>query len=109
MLQINLVHINEAIPLAEFGHGHLVFACADVAAWRAAEDKLRAEGAIEDVTVTENGAAIARITGMTIRGTQTVENRGGGITAHVYTEGGLYDLDSGEYAEAGRILLGEEV
>ena len=29
---------------------------------------------------------------MSIRGTQTVENRGGGITAHVYTEGGLYDL-----------------
>lgn len=107
MLALNLA-TNETIDLAEFGHGHLVFTCADVAAWRTVEDKLRAEGAIEDVTVTENGAAIARITGMTIRGTQTVENRGGGITAHVYTEGGLYDLDSGDYAQAGRILLGEE-
>lgn len=107
MLVLNLA-TNETIDLAEFGHGHLIFTCADVPAWRTIEDKLRTEGAIEDVTVTDNGVAIANITGMSIRGTQTVENRGGGITAHVYTEGGLYNLDSGEYAEAGRILLGEE-
>ena len=107
MLQLRLA-TNEEIGLSEFAHGHLVFSCADISDWHAIEDKLREQGAVEDVTVTDNGATIAHITGTSIRGTQTVENRGGGITAHVYTEGGLYDLDSGEYAEAGRILMGEE-
>jgi len=30
------------------------------------------------------------------------------VTGHFYLQGGTYDLDGGEYAQAGRILLGEE-
>ena len=107
MLEIKLA-TNETIGLAEFGHGHLVFDCADIAAFRAIEEKLRAEGALSSVTVTENDAAIAAIDGMTIAGTQTVENQDGTVTGHVYLRGGIYDLDAGEYAQAGRIMLGEE-
>ena len=55
-----------------------------------------------------DGQTIATITGMQIASTQTVANTDGSITEHIYTRGGTYDLDGGEYAQAGRILLGEE-
>lgn len=107
MLEINLA-TNETIGLAEFGHGHLVFDCADLAAFREVEGKIREEGALASVEVTDNGALIAAIDGMTVAGTQTVENLDGTVTGHVYLRGGVYNLDAGDYAQAGRILLGEE-
>ena len=107
MLQIKLA-TNETIGLAEFGHGHLVFDCADIAAFREVEGKIREEGALTSVEVADNGAPIAAIDGMTVAGTQTVENPDGTVTGHVYLRGGIYNLDAGEYAQAGRILLGEE-
>lgn len=107
MLEINLA-TNETIGLAEFGHGHLVFDCADLAAFRVIEGKIREEGALASVEVTDNGAPIAAIDGMTVKGTQTVENLDGTVTGHVYLRGGVYNLDAGDYAQAGRILLGEE-
>lgn len=45
---------------------------------------------------------------MEIAGTQTMVNSDGSITGHIYTQGSTYVLDGGEYAQAGRILLGEE-
>lgn len=98
----------EEITLAEFGHDHLVILSADLAAFRSIEDKLHASGALDSVTVTSDGGTIAEITGMEIAGAQTVENNDGSITGHIYTRGSTYVLDSGEYAQAGRILLGEE-
>ena len=69
---------------------------------------MHAEGALDAVSVTDGGTKIAEITGMQITGAQTVGNTEGTVTGHFYTRGGTYALDGGEYAEAGRILLGEE-
>ena len=90
----------EEITLAEFGHDHIVLLCADLEEFRETEDKIRADGALDSVEVTSDGEKIAQITGLQITGAQTVGN--------IYTRGGTYDLDGGEYAQAGRILLGEE-
>lgn len=106
MIQMHLA-TDETIDLASFGHEHLVVTCKDIPAFREVEDKLRAGGALETVEVTDSGAEIALITGMQISGTQTVANLDGTVTGHFYMRGGTYDLDAGEYAQAGRILLGE--
>ena len=98
----------EEIALTEFGHNHLVLLCEDISAFRAVEDKLHAQGALESVQITTRGEVIADITGMEIAGTQTMVNSDGSITGHIYTQGSTYVLDGGEYAQAGRILLGEE-
>ena len=99
---------DEEIVLAEFGHGHVVVLCDDLDAFRGVEDKLHANGALDAVTVTSDGEEIAKITGMQITGAQTVCNNDGSVTGHIYTRGSSYELDGGVYAQAGRILLGEE-
>lgn len=98
----------EEISLAEFGYNHIVVLCEDLEAFRAVEDKVMEEGALSSVEVTDDGQKIAAISGMRITGAQTVSNSDGSTTGHFYTLDGTYDLDGGEYAEAGRILLGEE-
>ena len=98
----------EEIDLAEFGHNHLVVLCESLAAFRTVEDKVMAEDALARVEVADNEQTIAAITGMRITGAQTVDNGDGSVTGHFYTTGGTYELGVGEYAEAGRILLGEE-
>lgn len=98
----------DEVGLAEFGHNHLVVLCESLEAFREIEDKVIAEGALASVEVTDNDQTIAAITGMRITGAQTVDNGDGSVTGHFYTTGGTYELDGGEYAEAGKILLGEE-
>lgn len=98
----------DEIALAEYGHDHIVVLCADLEEFRTAEDQIRAAGALDNVEVTSDGELIAKVTGLQIMGAQTVANNDGSITGHIYTKGGTYDLDGGEYAQAGRILLGEE-
>ena len=97
----------EEIDLAEFGHNHLVVLCESLAAFRTVEDKVMAEDALAPVEVADNEQTIAAISGMRITGAQTVDNGDGSVTGHFYTTGGTYEL-GGDYAEAGRILLGEE-
>lgn len=97
----------EEIALAEFGHDHIVMLCEDLEEFREKEDKIRTDGALDSVEVTSDGEKIAQITGLQITGAQTVGNTDGTVTGHFYMTGGTYDL-GGEYAEAGRILLGEE-
>lgn len=94
--------------ISEFGHEHIVFVRDNIEECRLAENALTASGALDTVTVEADGQTIATITGMQIAGTQTIANLDGSITEHIYTRGGTYDLDGGEYAQAGRILLGEE-
>ena len=96
---------DEEITISDFGHGHIVLLCEDLTAFRAIEDKLH-EG-FDSFTVTADGETIASVSGAEITGAQTVCNSDGSITAHIYSSGGTYDLDGGEYATAGRILLGE--
>lgn len=45
----------EEISLAEFGHNHLVLLCEDLSAFRAVEDKLHAQGALDSVQITTRG------------------------------------------------------
>lgn len=97
----------EEVVLAEFGHNHLVVLCDNLAAFRTVEDKVIAEGALATVEVTDNDQTIAAISGMKLTGAQTVDNGDGSVTGHFYTTCGTYEL-GGDYAEAGRILLGEE-
>ena len=95
-------------PISDFGHEHIVFVRDNIEECRLVENAMMAAGALDTVTVEADGQTIATITGMQIAGTQTVANTDGSITEHIYTRGGTYDLDAGEYAQAGRILLGEE-
>lgn len=106
MIQMHLA-TGETIALQEFGHEHLVVTCANLQEFREVEDKIRAAGALDAVEITDNGETIASITGLQAAGTQTVANLDGTLTGHFYMRGGVYDLDGGEYAQAGRILLGE--
>ena len=96
---------DEEITISDFGHGHIVLLCEDLTAFREIEDKLH-EG-FDSFTVEADGEIIASVSGAEITGAQTVCNSDGTITAHIYSSGGTYDLDGGEYAQAGRILLGE--
>lgn len=99
---------HDEIDLAEFGHGHLVVLTEDLEAFRMIHDTLLEDGAMDEITVTDSGQTIAIIRDARITGAQTVANTDGTVTGHFYLTGGTYDLDGGEYAQAGRILLGEE-
>lgn len=106
-MRVNLA-TGSTFTISEFGHEHIVFVRNTIEECRLVENTLMADGALDAVTVETDGGTIATITGMQIAGTQTVANTDGSITEHIYTRGGTYDLDAGEYAQAGRILLGEE-
>jgi hypothetical protein len=92
---------------AEFAHEHIVITCESLEDFRTIEDMMNEDGALDKVEATAGGQTIATITGMQMAGAQTVANTDGSVTGHIYTRGGTYELD-GEYAQAGRILLGEE-
>lgn len=96
---------DEEITISDFGHGHIVLLCEDLGTFRTIEDKLHS--GFDSFTVEADGGIIASVSGAEITGAQTVCNSDGTITAHIYSSGGTYDLDGGEYAQAGRILLGE--
>ena len=62
---------------------------------------------LSEVEITEDGERTARIAELVLAGTQTRTNPDDNtITGHFYFDAGYYVPD--EYAEAGRILLGEE-
>lgn len=96
---------DEEITISDFGHGHIVLLCDDLETFRTIEDKLHS--GFDAFTVEADGEIIASVSGADITGAQTVCNSDGSITGHIYSSGGTYDLDGGEYAQAGRILLGE--
>lgn len=92
---------------AEFAYEHIVITCESLEDFRTIEDMMNEDGALDKVEATAGGQTIATITGMQMAGAQTVANTDGSVTGHIYTRGGTYEL-GGEYAQAGRILLGEE-
>lgn len=92
---------------SEFAHEHIVVECVDLEEFRSIEDMMSEDGALETVEAEADGQTIATITGMQISGAQTVANTDGSVTGHIYTKGGTYEL-GGEYAQAAKILLGEE-
>lgn len=94
-----------AIDLVEAGLSkHFVVLCNDANAFKAIWDEMT-EDNLSEVRITEYGETVRVITGMTLAGTQTIENPDGTITGHFYMQGGEYAED--EYAQAGRILMGE--
>lgn len=105
-LQMKL-NTGETIPIKETGYEHIVVLCDSLEEFRQIHDAMLAGAALDSVEITANGEPIATITGMRIAGTQTVSNLDGTVTGHFYTAGGTYEL-GGDYAEAARILLGEE-
>ena len=106
MTQIKL-GTGRTFEAAEFAHEHIVVTCGSLEDFRTIEDMMGEDGALDTVEAIADGQTIATITGMQISGAQTVANTDGSITGHIYTLGGTYEL-GGEYAQAGRILLGEE-
>lgn len=99
---------HDVINLAEFGHGHLVVVTEDLESFRNIHDAMLEDGAMAEITVKDGDQTIAIIHDAQITGAQTVANTDGTVTGHFYLTGGTYDLDGGEYAQAGKILLGEE-
>lgn len=106
MTQIKL-GTGRTFEAAEFAHEHIVVTCGSLEDFRTIEDMMGEDGALDTVEAIADGQTIATITGMQISGAQTVANADGSVTGHIYTRGGTYEL-GGEYAQAGRILLGEE-
>lgn len=95
-----------AIDIVEAGATkHFVVTCANADAFKDIWDMMTDEN-LSEVQIVEEGTVINTIAGMTLNGTQTVENTDGTITGHFYMDGGVYVED--EYSEAGHILLGEE-
>ena len=106
MTQIKL-GTGSTFEAVEFAHEHIVVSCGSLEDFRAIEDMMGEDGALDTVEAIADGQTIATIAGMQISGAQTVANTDVSVTGHIYTRGGTYEL-GGEYAQAGRILLGEE-
>ena len=77
------------IPLEEAGYNinHCVVNCNDRAAFQAIWNKLTPDN-LSEVELTDNGNTVQTITGLTLNGTQTVENPDGTLTGHFYFGGG---------------------
>ena len=87
------------------GKSHAVLICDTARGFQRLWNKLTPE-ALSEVTITEDGETVSRIADLVLSGAQCVNNDDGTVTGHFYFDAGGYIPD--EYAEAGRILLGEE-
>ena len=62
---------------------------------------------LTEVKLMDGENIINLINNVTLTGVQILNSPDGTLTAHFYTDGGQFVIN--KYAEAGRILLGEEV
>lgn len=85
---------------------HFTVVCATKEDFVTIWSKLTLEN-LSEVRLMDGDATICILTNLILIGTQTMDNSDGSITGHFYTDGGEFLTD--EYAEAGRILLGEGV
>ena len=85
---------------------HFYIICEDKEQFMEIWDEMNPEN-LTEVKIMQDEDIINVIYGMKVNGIQIADNPNGTFTAHFYTEGGEYVVD--KYAEAGRILLGEEV
>ena len=89
------------------GKRHAVVICNTDREFQRIWNRLKANDNLSEVEITEDGVTVSRIADLVLAGTQTVTNPDNNtITGHFYFDAGSYIPD--EYAEAGRILLGEE-
>jgi len=99
---------NTEINLVDAGYTrHYVITCADNAAFQAIWDSMTSEN-LSEIQLFEDDQLLHIIIGSQLNGTQTVTNPDGTITGHFYLSGGHYKEVEDEYAEVGKILLGEE-
>lgn len=105
MLKMILADESE-IAIVEAGvTKHIVMLCADQAAFDAVWEKMTDEN-LSTVRIEDGGTTVYQLDGSRLSGTQTLNNEDGTITGHFYLVGGEFVQD--EYAEAGRILIGDE-
>lgn len=96
-----------AIDIMESGlSGHIVMQCADSEEFNSVWEKLTPE-AVREFTIVRDGEVVQSMANVALSGTQTVTNPDGTLTCHFYLNGDIVS-ESNEYAEAGRILMGEE-
>lgn len=88
------------------GTTHAVVSCATREDFIDAWDALIAEGNLEEVRYVSGDDELYTIANMRLSGTQAVYNGDGSITGHFYFISGTVVRD--DFAEAGRILMGEE-
>ena len=103
-LIMELLNGEEITLLESTMNQHFITLCEDSAAFKGIWDKLTPEN-LSEVKIKQNGNILQIISGMTLTGTQTAINNDGTLTCHFYFTGGL--VVEGDYALAGRILLGE--
>ena len=107
-MSLQLILKNDtAIDITESGlSGHIVMHCADSDEFNSIWEQLTPE-AVEEFTVVKDGTTVQSVANAKLSGTQTVTNPDGTLTCHFYLSGELVS-QSDEYAEVGRILMGEE-
>lgn len=101
------LYSGEVLEIAEFGFPPrvvLVYANKEEALtiWNVLTDE-----ALVEVEILQGDDVVAAYRNCRVNGVQYVMPDDGEVTVHVYLEGDRYDPNA-EYAEAGRILLGEE-
>lgn len=105
MLKMILADESEIVIVEAGVTKHIVMLCADQAAFDAVWEKMTEEN-LASVRVEEDGVTVYQLVNVRLSGTQTLNNEDGTITGHFYLVDGEFVQD--EYAEAGRILIGDE-
>lgn len=96
------------IVIAEFSLPcHIVIACADKEDMQTIWGLLSDEELV-DAAIYQGDNRILNISNASVVGTQTVSNTDGSLTAHFYLDGEVASAADSEYADAAKILLGEE-
>lgn len=109
MLSLNL-KTGESVELIDATFQQFVIAVPGMEEYIGAWQKLTAESAMEDVTITKDDNVIQRMKNIVLDGTQAVYNPNGTITGHFYFRGDVIssETESEDYVTAAKILLGEE-
>lgn len=96
------------IDIAEFGLPmHAIVICADDAEMQTVWAQLTPDK-LSSMEIQENGETVFTFSSVTLDGLQCIMNGDGSVTAHFYMSGTNTSAINTEYAEAGKILLGEE-
>lgn len=109
MLSLKL-KTGESVELIDATFQQFVIAVPGMEEFIGAWQKLTAESAIEDVTITKDDNVIQRMKNIILDGAQAVYNPSGTITGHFYFRGDVVatEAENDEYVRAAKILLGEE-
>lgn len=109
MLSLNL-KTGETVELIDATFQQFVISASDAGEFIEVWQKLTAESALEDVTITKDDDIIQRMKNIILDGTQAVYNPNRTITGHFYFRGDVIssETESEDYVMAAKILLGEE-